>query len=291
MKHEWFCFVLLWYHQEPFETKQTARFQSGLKIGLTEQTIPQSPVILQEPLITVTVVYVYRSIIFISEKYCSGFASQSRERSYSLCTSSRRQLSEKGQMSGAGTEMRRSVVDSPFNLLMLNPIPQHRSSFFILSVTVSTQKLKREGMNRTSLRNRRAHLNFSSEDNCITFLFLKAMGLKNSRKQHDCPWCCVLCSVMTDSLQPRGFQPARLLCPWDFPGKNTGRGCHFPLQDIFPTQGWNPCLLYWQADSLPLKPMLHLLGASYFSICPRDGGKNSGWTVIGPGVQFLFGTD
>lgn len=26
MKLEWFCFVLLWYHQEPFETKQTARF-------------------------------------------------------------------------------------------------------------------------------------------------------------------------------------------------------------------------------------------------------------------------
>ena len=32
-------------------------------------------------------------------------------------------------------------------------------------------------------------------------------------------------------------------------------GCHFLLQGIFPTQGWNPCLLYllhWQEDSLPL---------------------------------------
>ena len=29
----------------------------------------------------------------------------------------------------------------------------------------------------------------------------------------------------------------RLLCPWDFPGKNTGVGCHFLLQGIFPTQG------------------------------------------------------
>ena len=37
-----------------------------------------------------------------------------------------------------------------------------------------------------------------------------------------------------------------------FLGKNTGVGCHFPLQGIFPTQGSNPCLLYWQADSLPL---------------------------------------
>ena len=30
---------------------------------------------------------------------------------------------------------------------------------------------------------------------------------------------------------------ARLLCPWDFPGKNTGAGCHFLLQSIFLTQG------------------------------------------------------
>ena len=46
--------------------------------------------------------------------------------------------------------------------------------------------------------------------------------------------------------------PIRLLSPWDFPGKNTGVGCHFPLQGIFLTQGLNPCLLHWQADSLPL---------------------------------------
>ena len=33
-----------------------------------------------------------------------------------------------------------------------------------------------------------------------------------------------------------------LLCPWDFPGKSTGVGCHFLLQRIFPTQGSNPDL-------------------------------------------------
>ena len=37
-----------------------------------------------------------------------------------------------------------------------------------------------------------------------------------------------------------------------FPGKNTGVGCHFLLQGIFLTQGSNPHLLYWQANSLPL---------------------------------------
>ena len=32
---------------------------------------------------------------------------------------------------------------------------------------------------------------------------------------------------MSNSLWPHGLQPARLLCPWDFPGKNSGVGCHF----------------------------------------------------------------
>ena len=40
------------------------------------------------------------------------------------------------------------------------------------------------------------------------------------------------------------IDPTRLLCPWDFPGKNTGMGCHFLLQRIFPTQGLNPGLLH-----------------------------------------------
>ena len=41
-------------------------------------------------------------------------------------------------------------------------------------------------------------------------------------------------SVMSDSLRPHGLQPKRLLCSRDFPGKNTGVGCHFLLQEIFP---------------------------------------------------------
>ena len=41
-----------------------------------------------------------------------------------------------------------------------------------------------------------------------------------------------------------------------FPSKNTGVGCHAPLQGIFPTQGSNLhllCLLHWQV--LRGKPM------------------------------------
>ena len=36
-----------------------------------------------------------------------------------------------------------------------------------------------------------------------------------------------------------GLQPTRLLCPWDFAGKNTGVGSHSLLQGIFLTQGSN----------------------------------------------------
>ena len=48
-------------------------------------------------------------------------------------------------------------------------------------------------------------------------------------------------SVLSDSLQPHELWPARLLCPWDSPGKNTGVGCHFLLQGI---PGSTPCLLH-----------------------------------------------
>ena len=67
--------------------------------------------------------------------------------------------------------------------------------------------------------------------------------------------CVQVCSGMCDSLQPPGLQPAKLLCPWNVPAKNTGVGCHFHLQGIFPTQGLNLhllLLLHWQAESLPL---------------------------------------
>ena len=36
--------------------------------------------------------------------------------------------------------------------------------------------------------------------------------------------------------------PTRFFHPWNFPGKNTGVGCHFLLQTIFPTQGLQPVL-------------------------------------------------
>ena len=64
---------------------------------------------------------------------------------------------------------------------------------------------------------------------------------------------------MSDSLRPDGLQHARLLCPWDSPGKNTGVGWQALLQGIVPIQGSNTCflcLLHWQVGSFPRVPHL-----------------------------------
>ena len=58
-------------------------------------------------------------------------------------------------------------------------------------------------------------------------------------------------SVVSDSLWPHGLQPTRLLCPWDFPGKSTGVGCHCLLQKCL---DW--CIIYPAAKSLQSCPTL-----------------------------------
>ena len=74
-------------------------------------------------------------------------------------------------------------------------------------------------------------------------------------------YCCVsfllllsTLSVVSNSLQPHGLYPARLLCPWDSPGKSTGVGIHSFLLEIFPTQGLNPGFLHCNQI---LSPMSH----------------------------------
>ena len=81
--------------------------------------------------------------------------------------------------------------------------------------------------------------------------------------------CCFYClgTQFCPTLATPWTVAPRLLCPWDFPGKNTGVGCHFLLPGIFLTQGSNLCLLYWQVDSLLLShlgsPTLHILFPNY----------------------------
>ena len=55
--------------------------------------------------------------------------------------------------------------------------------------------------------------------------------------------------TVSDSVTPRtAVWLTGLLCPWNFPGKNTGVGCHFLLQRIFPDQGWTLSILTLSRD-------------------------------------------
>ena len=77
-----------------------------------------------------------------------------------------------------------------------------------------------------------------------------------------------LCPTLCD---PVGYSLARLLCPWDFQGKNTGVHCCSLLWGIFLTQGSNQgllhcrqilyCLSHWGS---PIYEFTHLI--TYLSI-------------------------
>ena len=103
-------------------------------------------------------------------------------------------------------------------------------------------------------------------------------------------------SLRLDSLWPSGLWPARLVCSWDFPGKNTGVGCQFLLQGIILTQGSNSCLLrllHWEAGSLPPEPpgkpphtLLYLQVKEHYA-CRWEGGSRwrghmytDGWLML-----------
>ena len=110
------------------------------------------------------------------------------------------------------------------------------------------------------------HLKKSHQLLCFHTLnnYLISLIFKSSLGWENLVWDCFIllesvkwkwsCSVVSNPLQPYGLQPARLLCPWDFPGNNTGVGCHFLLQGIFPTQGSNPGLLHCRQMLLPSEP-------------------------------------
>ena len=72
---------------------------------------------------------------------------------------------------------------------------------------------------------------------------------RNSFLEHPHHCCCCYCLVakLCPALRTPRSIACQLLCPWDFPGKNTVVGCHFLLQGLFPTQRSNPHLLHWQA--------------------------------------------
>ena len=84
-------------------------------------------------------------------------------------------------------------------------------------------------------------IKFMSVSTQISFLIPSPVSTAERQMIHVS--VCQVTLVLSNSLQPRGLQPTRLLCPWDSLGKNIGVGCHALLQGIFPTQGSNSHLL------------------------------------------------
>ena len=67
----------------------------------------------------------------------------------------------------------------------------------------------------------------------IGFVHFKYRQLKNCvTHTHTINVCAKSLQSCLTLLRPHGLQPARLLCPWDSAGKNTGVGCHFLLQQL-----------------------------------------------------------
>ena len=83
-----------------------------------------------------------------------------------------------------------------------------------------------------------------------------------------------VCSVVSRFLWLHRLQPAWLLCPWNFPGKSTGVGCHFLLQEIEPKF---PASLAWAGGLLTIEPPgKPILSESLFnSVAEEKGGKKS----------------
>ena len=113
----------------------------------------------------------------------------------------------------------------------------------------------------------------------------------------------MLRSVVSNSLQPHA--PARLLCPWNFPGKNTGVGCHFLFQQRFSGQekvvrlsgmaslltewkskAWSekvtcwPPLARWDEDILALSSSLATSKTVHWILCTLLPGEGSSGFII-----------
>ena len=59
------------------------------------------------------------------------------------------------------------------------------------------------------------------------FISLLSEGLS---RVFSCCCCCWVAPIVSDSVRPHRWQPTRLPCAWNSPGKNNGVGCHFLLQ-------------------------------------------------------------
>ena len=150
----------------------------------------------------------------------------------------------------------------PASVLIHQRAASRMSAFHMVSTPVTASALgPLDSVCRSSLNPNLGEKHCNSELNVFDCCALH-LGLSSwHRTQLSCKifsFSC-LCSVTSNSWQLQRLWPIRLLCSWVSPGVNPGVGSHFLLQGIFLTQGLNPCLLQWLADSLPLSQVFYPL--------------------------------
>ena len=112
---------------------------------------------------------------------------------------------------------------------------QPGSAHFVMSVFPSPASAPRKALKKSyKIQILVFLLCLSSHHSCLdstvlrsSTAFLKLCRVAQSFSQVHSP-CISLHTLLV--VRSRSVEPARLLCPWDFPGKNIGVGCHFLLQ-------------------------------------------------------------
>ena len=116
---------------------------------------------------------------------------------------------------------------------------ERKVKFFPEYIIMSTiQTTKKSPMDRGAWRESCSPQGCKESDTTEATLHKESSFFKKLLKTNNL----VIVVQSLNCVRPQGLQPTRLLCPWDFPGENTGVDCHFPLQRIFLTQGPNPAL-------------------------------------------------
>ena len=108
---------------------------------------------------------------------------------------------------------------------------------FLLALTLCTHKIISRLQILKTHRSGNALFEMGMGHTISSYLSLRAMNfihlISKERKRESAKSCPTLVIPWTCQ------ESARLLRPWDSPGKNTGVGCHSLLQGNFPTQEWN----------------------------------------------------
>ena len=84
---------------------------------------------------------------------------------------------------------------------------------------------------------------------------------------------CQVASVMSNYVRHYELQPARLLCPWDSPGKNIRVGCCFFLQGDLPNPG-----IKW------ISPLSPALAGGFFTTSATWAAPK----ILSRGTQYFF---